>query len=85
MNGVQPGFPFTRHRRSFDFGMDRLNQPDPFVSGLERLAIADNVFSRDQSLDDRGAGRRGPQPTILHGARQLFVVERLSRSLHRRQ
>ena len=82
---VQTGLPLAGHRRALDVGVDRVDQSDSLVGGLQRLAVAHDVFSRDQCLDDRRAGRRRAQPAILHGPREFSVVERLACRLHRCQ
>ena len=85
MDRVQAGLPLAGHRGALDVGVDGVDQSDALVGGLQRLAVAHDVFARDQGLDDRRACRRRAKPAILHGPRQFLVVERLACRLHRGQ
>ena len=83
MNRVQTCLPLSGHRGALDVGVNCGDQPDAFVGGFQRLAVAQDIFTRNQCFNDCRASRRRAKPAILHRPREFPVIERLAGRFHR--
>ena len=79
------GLPLAGEGGALHGGGDEVDEPDAGVGGRQGLALPLGVAAPQQRLDDLGAGGGSAEAALLHGLRQLAVVEGGPGPLHGRQ